>query len=356
MQEHFDPTQHNKPRMGRWVAEAIWPSPNVRGRKVHLGDSRLNDAPQSGQKVVATPASVGQASGVFCPGMRIDNELAGDQSGDDANSVCFDLPLDQPLELLGRAVLNIAFTANAPNAQIIARLCDVSPDGVSQRITYRPFNLTHNTSHETPEALVPGQKYTASFALNECAHRIKAGHTLRLALSNSYWPIIWPAPTPTEITLDLAECSLELPVRTTAQEVEPCAPADLPEAAAVAVESLRAPDARAITETQPDGSIVQETFDDFGATRDLDHGMEVGSHVTTRYTIHPDDPATAKFEAQWNFTFKRGDWQVEIDTENTMTCDAEDFFLHRKLRAAEGAAKTEVMTKEWSETVSRGLL
>ncbi|MCP5086834.1 MAG: glutaryl 7-ACA acylase, partial [Rhodobacteraceae bacterium] len=91
-------------------------------------------------------------------------------------------------------------------------------------------------------------------------------------------------------------------------------------------------------------------------TRDPYHGMIAGSHVAMRYAIHPENPATARFDEQWNFTFERGDWQVEIDTENTMTCDAANFYLHRKLRATEGAEKTEVLTKEWSVTVPRGLL
>jgi len=356
MQEHFNPTQANKPRKGRWIAEENWPSPNVDTQTVWLGDGELVDTPQHGQHGVATPAHLGQASGVFCPGMRVNNELAGDQSGDDALSVCFDLPLDTPMELLGRAVLKVAFTSDAPVAQIVARLCDVAPSGVSQRISYRAFNLTHHIGHDTPNALAPDQRYTAEIALNECAHHLRAGHTLRLALSNSYWPIIWPAPTPTKITLDLAGCSLDLPVRSVTVEPAPCAP-DVPQPfPTLASETLRAAYAQASTVAQDDGMIVQETFDDYGAVRHPDHGMEVGSHVTTRYAIHPDDPATAKFQSLWNFTFKRGDWQVEIDTENTMTCDAQHFFVHRKLRATEGAQQTEVLTKEWSKTIPRGHL
>ncbi|MFY9238044.1 MAG: CocE/NonD family hydrolase [Roseovarius sp.] len=356
MQEHFNPTAQNKPRHGRWIAEAEWPSPNVTEHSFYLGNSRLEQQPQSGDCVVSTPAHVGQASGVFCAGMRIDNELPGNQSGDDTLSVCFDLTLDAPLELLGRAIFNIAFTSDAPVAQIMVRLCDVSPDGVSQRISYRPLNLTHHTSHETPEALVPGQRYNASIALNECAHRIQSGHTLRLALSNSYWPIVWPSPTATTLTLDLAECSLDLPVRTVSTEIATSAPAAPQEFPTLGADNLREPAATARTETLADGMIVQETFDDYGATRDPHHGLEVGSHVTTRYVIHPDDPTAAQFDSAWAFTFQRGDWRVEIETENSMTCDATNFYLHRNLRAVEGTEKTEVLTKEWSQTIPRGLL
>ena len=39
-----------------------------------------------------------------------------------------------------------------------------------------------------------------------------------------------------------------------------------------------------------------------------------------------------------------------------MTCDADSFYLHRKLRATEGADKSEVLTKEWRETLPRRFL
>jgi hypothetical protein len=356
MQEHFDPTPQNKPRKGRWIAEAAWPSANVTQRVLHLGAGTLSDTPQSGEITVSTPAHVGQASGYFCPGMRVDNELAGDQRDDDALSVCFDMPVDVPLELLGRAKLTIAFSVDAPVAQIVARLCDVSPAGVSQRITYRPFNLTHHSSHETPQALVPGERYTASFELNACAHRLKEGHILRFALSNSYWPIVWPSPSSTSIKLDLAACSLDLPVRSVSDEINPCAPGDPRAFPILDVDVLRTPASSSTTATTELGVVVQDSFDDFGATRDLGHRMETGSHVKTRYTIHLNDPTATCFDAHWQFTFRRGDWQVAIETENTMTCDAENFYLHRKLHAVEGAARTEVLTKEWSKTIPRGLL
>ena len=82
----------------------------------------------------------------------------------------------------------------------------------------------------------------------------------------------------------------------------------------------------------------------------LDH-IAIG--VIEKIWLHP---ATARFQSLWNFAFKREDWQVDIRTENTMTCDAENFYLHRKLRATEGANRTDVLTKEWSQTIPRGHL
>jgi hypothetical protein len=357
MQEHFNPTKQNGPRQGRWVAEQDWPSPQVHDRVMCLGANGFTDTPAKGQRKVASLAHVGQAGGYFCPGMRIDNELPADQSGDDALSVCFETdPLAAPLELLGRARVRIAFTVDKPVAQLVARLCDVSPQGVSQRVSYRPLNLCHHTSHEKPEPLVPGRVYHAEIVLNECAHRLRAGHRLRLALSTSYWPIVWPTPELAAVTLQLEQCSLVLPVREVADEINPANPGPAQSFPTLDAQPLRKSEGRSERRILADGTVVLDTFDDYGKTRDPDHGLICGSHVAMHYGVHPDDPASATFQTRWNFTFERDGWRVAIDTECAMRCDTQNFYLTRKLRATEGANETEVLTREWSETIPRGLL
>ncbi|WP_170413234.1 CocE/NonD family hydrolase [Ruegeria arenilitoris] len=357
MQEHFNPTAHNSPRQGRWIAEATWPSPHVSEQVWHLTKGGFSQESTSGTVAIASPCHIGADGGYFCAGMRIDNELAGDQARDDALSVCFDsAPLQAPLELLGRAKLKFQFSVDQPVAQLVARLCDVSPDGVSQRISYRSLNVCHYHSHETPQTLEPGQIYEAEIALNECAHHLRGGHVLRLALSTSYWPIVWPAPNSAEVTLHLQDCALHLPVREVTREIHASEPGPAQTYPVLEAEPLRTPSAQSERMMTDDGRVVLETFDDYGKTRDPYHDLIVGSDVRMHYGIHPDDPATAVFETAWNFTFERADWQVAISTECRMTCDAQNFYLYRKLRATEGADEIEVLTQEWSETVPRGLL
>ncbi len=403
--EHDEaPSSLYGPRAGRWVGEAAWPSPNVGSRTLHLGISSdtlshrraassdaesqppppgadempsaphtiskpkcsetprrgpsagtLSAEPGTGERVVSTPHHVGIAAACFCPGMRIDSELAADQAPDDAASACFDTDaLEAPLELMGRPVVEIAFSADRPVAQLCFRLCDVAPGGVSQRITYRAFNPAHHAGPEAPAALKPGRTYRAHIALNECAHRLRIGHRLRLAVSTSYWPVIWPAPTAAEVTLHLAQCRLILPERGAADEFDPAAPGRPAEFPVQAAEPLREPVNRTERRIAPDGTHVLETFDDFGASRDLEHGLENGSHVEQRYSIHPDDPLSARHEARWRHEFRRGDWSVRIDTESVMTSDAASFHLAREVTAWEG--DTIVIARRWGENVPRGLL
>ena len=356
MQEHFDPKKTYNARKGRWIAEEKWPSPNVKARVLHLQEGKLGDYADDITVQVATPANVGEASGYFCPGMRIDNELAGDQARDDTLSQCFDLVLDAPLEIMGRPRLKIAFRVDQPVAQIVARLCDVSPEGVSQRITYRPFNLTHHASHRTPSALVPEQLYEIDFELNACAHRLREDHTLRLALSTSYWRIVWTAPTPTVVMVECKDSFLTLPVRSVNTELEPANPGPPEPFPLLEAEVLRETSSTSTTTTSADGFVALGTFDDFGATRDPRHGLVSDSQVHVHYVIHPDQPASAKMTTDWLFRYQRDDWQVQIKTRSSMSCDATSFFLHRKLTATEGADNKEVLTKEWSQTIPRGLM
>ena len=355
MQEHDAPSPEFKPRAGRWIAEAAWPSATVASRTLHLTGAGLGQAPGSGECEVSTSLRVGRNAAHWCPGMRIGGELAGDQAEDDALSVCFDTPqLDAPLELLGRAEAEIAFTVDRPAAQLCLRLCDVAPGGVSQRITYRALNLTHDPTHEAAAPLRPRRLYRARIAFNQCAHRLRLGHRLRLAVSTSYWPVIWPSPEATAVTLRLANCRLVLPERRATQEIDPAAPAAPRPFPRLDAAVLREPANRVEYRLEDGGAQVRESVDDFGVTRDPDHGLEAGSQVAQRYAIRPGDPLSARHEVSWRDELRRSDWWVQIDSENVMTCDAGTFTLDRKVVARERGVV--LRERHWREDIPRGLL
>ena len=355
IQEHGAPSPHYDAQPGRWVAEAAWPSPTVEPVTLHPTEAGLAREPGGGTAEVASPQQVGDAAGYYCPGMRVEHELPDDQSRDDALSLCFDgAALDAPLEILGAPEVELAFTVDRPQALLALRLCDVAPDGVSERVSYRPFNLAHRDSHETPTALEPGCRYTARVRLNHCGHRLRSGHRLRLALSTCYWPMIWPSPEAARVTLYLEDCRLILPVRRT-EEGEPESAPDPPRPyESLAAEVLREPGSRTGRETRADGTLVLTTFDDFGAARDPGHGLIAGSTVEQVFSIHPEDPLSARAEARWQFTLGRDDWRVRIESGNTMTATKKAFCLTRRVEAYEGDAL--VFEKDWSEEIPRDCL
>ncbi len=347
----FDaPSTRLGPRSGAWVAAEAGAA---RDRVLHLAPGRLSESPGQGEAVVDTPLAVGRGAAYFCPGIRIDNELAADQAEDDAASLAFDtLPLEAPLALLGRPELELSFVSDRPVAQLCARLCDVAPDGRSLRIAYRAFNLCHHSGHDRPEPLVPGRRIRARMPLNALGHRLAPGHRLRLALSTSYWPVIWPAPERARIALDLADCRLHLPE--TAARPDPAAdpgpPRALPESD---VETVAPPASERLQRSEPDGRVVLETRDDFGELRHP-HGLVEGHTVASRYEIREGDPLSARHETDWVYRFARAGWSVRIESTGEMTCSAEAFRLVREVRAFEGPER--VFARRWEETIPRGLL
>ncbi|MBY8976420.1 CocE/NonD family hydrolase [Rhodobacteraceae bacterium NNCM2] len=352
-QEHDNPSRLYGPAKGVWKAEREWPSPDVSETTLSLTAEGLSTAPGTGTMTVASDLRVGQTAAYFTPGMRIDNELSGDQAPDDALSTCFDAaPAAEAFEILGRPRVKLAFTVDQPVAQICARLCDVSPDGVSQRITYRPLNLNHFNGNDAPEMLEPGQVYHVEIALNECSHKLKAGHRLRLALSTSYWPIIWPSPRDTRITLHLADCALGIPVRETSVEADPLPPGPPRKIEGYKGERLREPRSEFTAREGDGGEIRIETFDDYGMARDPDHGIAVGSEVSQIYAITRGDPTSAWQEARWLFQFRRPGWEVDIETNSRMTATVTHFMMERRVIASQDGKV--LLDRKWAEELPRG--
>src|SRR5581483_1506909 len=68
-------------------------------------------------------------------------------------------------------------------------------------------------SHESPTPLEPHKRYRIRLQLRDRAHSFKVGNRVRVAVSSTQWPLIYPAPEAATLTLYCGRCELELPVR-----------------------------------------------------------------------------------------------------------------------------------------------
>jgi uncharacterized protein len=337
------PARWHAERPGRWIAEKVWPSPEIGIMEMPI--TGLGRRPM----IIASPQTCGLAGGEYFP-FTFGPELPGDQRSDDALSLCVEAPTqDDAIDILGAPELLVTLSADKPQANIAVRLCDVHPDGASELISYGVLNLTHRNSHEFPEPLVPGKVYTARVILDQCAYRLPAGHRLRVAISNAYWPMIWPSPEPT--CLQLESALLRVPVRRPSEGDEVSFPA--PEAAAPwRTETLRpAKSERIVEHDQKTGTVTLKIADDFGEVRDLDHGLATGHTAEERWTIHPEDPLSAQAETHWTQTLSRPDWSVRTETWSTMRADRSHFHLTGRIEAYEGDAL--VFARDFQESVPR---
>ncbi|SMH53313.1 CocE/NonD family hydrolase [Mesorhizobium australicum] len=343
------PAYWHPERPGRWIAEGQWPSPDISMRALHLTAWGLAETPSPFLRLVASPQDCGLATGEYFP-FNFGPELPGDQRPDDALSVCFDgEALDEALDIVGAPSIELAFTPDRPQANLCVRLCDVHPDGASELISYGLLNLTHRASHESPEPLRPGASADATVVLDQCAYRVPAGHRLRIAISTSYWPAIWPSPQ---------AASIELTAGTLALPVRPLAKGDgwrfeAPQAASAwQVEELRPPSSeRRIERDLETGLVTVVVANDFGEVRDLDHGLVSGSRMSERWTIRPDDPLSARAEIWWEQTLGRGDWSVRTEARSAMRSDPEHFHLTARLDAWEDHAT--VFGRDFAASIPR---
>jgi len=341
-------------RPGRWIAEPRWPSPDIETRTLLLGEaSMLGGNSGSALKAplaIRSPQDCGMAGGEYCA-IWLGPELPGDQREDDAKSACFDSPrLEEPLEIVGAPAIRLTLSADRPAAMVAVRLCDVQPDGASTRITYGVLNLCHRNGHEFPEAIKPGELMHVELQLDDIAYRVKAGNKVRVVISSTYWPLVWTSPE--EATLTLHEGSLALPVRQASGERDEWE-FTTPEAApAWRIETLRESSNLREVEADPKTDLVTLTIvDDFGETRDLDHGLTVGGVARETWRIHPDDPLAAYGETHWTQTLSRDAWSVRTETFTKMSADKANFTLHGRIEAYEG--ETLVFERDFHETIPR---
>ena len=204
---------------GRWVGEKAWPSQRIKLKNFRLnpdgiGTKKGKDIP----RVTVSPQTLGMAGGEWCPyGTGGDGpEFPGDQRFDDGASICFDgEPLDDTVEILGAPIVTLDLSVDQPQAFVAVRLNDVKPDGSVSRATYGILNLTHRNGHNRVSSLQPGRRYQVDLQLNDTAYAFQPGHRIRVAVSTTYWPMIWPSPEPVELTLHTGTSTLALPVRPT---------------------------------------------------------------------------------------------------------------------------------------------
>jgi hypothetical protein len=125
-----------------------------------------------------------------------------EQTEDDARSLIFDTgPLPEALEIAGESTLILTLSTDMPDAAITAKLCDVAPDRSSTFITSGWLRLSHRDGHDTPSPPASGETYKIKIELWPIDYLIQAGHRLRLAISLSDFPRLFPLPHQGKIQL-----------------------------------------------------------------------------------------------------------------------------------------------------------
>lgn len=349
--DSMPPSRRIDERPGRWASEPGWPSSRISEDTLSLAADGLGGEERAGEALLSSVQTVGAQGQRFCPGLRDLYEMADDQSADDALSLCFDgAPLAEGIDVVGAPRVELRLRPDAPQGFVVVRLCDLRPDGTSAFITMGVLNLTHRYGHDRVDPMAPGVQHDVTVQLNDIAYHLPVGHRLRVALSTSYWPMIWPAAQPLTLRLGMGASRLHLPLRPDDGALAPQfgPPEDVREGRA---ESLRPADSQRHEEVLADGTRRLRIVTDGGCERQVSTGLENARHIDEVWEIHPEDPLSARMEVHWRKELGRGEWQTRTESCTEVTCDATHFHVRAWLRAFENGRR--LYEKGWNFSLPR---
>ncbi|MEU7020566.1 CocE/NonD family hydrolase [Streptomyces sp. NPDC046203] len=354
---------------GRWVTDPAWPSPHV---------TPVAYALRGVPVVVDSPQHTGLDAGRFLP-CGDDGDPPPDQRAEDAYSACFDFPVPgagaggeegggggeaggeggdgrgAAIEILGRPAVRLSLRAHAPTGQVVARLCDVAPDGTSTLVTRGALNLSARYGRDRAVEADVGAWEDYVFELNGTGHAFPPGHRIRLAVSSAYWPWLWPQPDTGGFTLDPAGSSLTLPLRARTEDAvefgEPEQAAPLGVSRPATLEEPR-PE-RLVVRDVAKGEWRLEDGPRRGGTRVHPDGLEFTEDAVETYTIDEKDPLSARTRSRWSIRLHRPEtaWDVRIETRSEIACDADAFLTSDEVICREG--EEVVFHRTWEERIPR---
>jgi len=193
-----DPSLDNVP--GEWRREDSWPPKNAQASSLFLQPNHLlaATAPQEDRHQLKYVPSIGVEAGFWW------GELLSDVRPVDAFSLVYDsAPLTEDVAILGRPHALLRASATAPLADWFARLSDVALDGTVTQITGAGINGAQRDSMSEPHDLEPGKIYTLDIEMHLTSWVFPKGHRIRVAISNSLWPMMLPTPYSMTTSLEL---------------------------------------------------------------------------------------------------------------------------------------------------------
>ncbi|RLV56291.1 CocE/NonD family hydrolase [Aeromicrobium phragmitis] len=360
----IDTGVENDPALRAWVNDPEPPAPFVEERSGAWVGVPWHDEPEhrewalgDGRALVRSPWATGQDAGRFFPfGNR--GDLPPDQRAEDGRSICLDLEIGEtPIDLLGNGTVRLRVRSTHDRGHVIVRLCDVAPDGSSTLVTRGVLNLLKRDGMDRVSPLEPGEDVDVEVPLISAGYRFATGHRLRVALSNHYWPWVWPHAVDDTLEVDLSASSLRLPLVDSAAVPVGFEPPEHARPLAISVPD-GAEDSRPERLVRYDvarGETVLEVDPGYGGTRQYPDGLSFLESAEEVYTVREGDPSSPRAESHWRLRLANDGWAADVETWSTITCDAESFIVENRVlaHAERGAQRELVADRVFRDVVPR---
>lgn len=336
IQAWIEPSSWYAWRPGRWVANDV---PTAATAQVwHICAHGLDSTPHPNDaetRTIGTTLRHGADAGMWCSYAQ-PGDYAPDQRGEDGRGLAFDTPVvTTAYDVLGFPDVTLRLSASHVLAQVVVRLCAVSPDGASLLVSRGVLNLTHRHGHDVVADTAVTTVETVTVRLNAVGYRIEPGWRWRLVIAPAYWPHVWPSPTLVTLQIALNGSSLSLPVRQPQLDDATAADRFGP------VQATPITDVRVV---RPHERQRYERFDQVtgewqlhdeqdAGVLEIRDGLHYAHRSADRYMIVEGDPLSARSVCEHTIVIERGDWQTRVETSSELTCDATHFHVTNRVQA-----------------------
>ena len=221
LQEGLPPQGSYPFRPGCSVTEPVWPPSLDQKNRYHtlaLDNSKMSLVENETDKNVVIPDCSkvvlydgrSRLAGMKWYTYGASDELPGNQQNADKYGLCwYSEAFDQDVAILGQPTLHYTVAVeNSDTSVLIARLCDVFPDGRSTLVSHGALNLKHYKGHGPDEvtALEPKKEYKVKVNFMATSCIVQKGHKLSLGISSCYYPLIWPSKDPVQLRIRTGTC------------------------------------------------------------------------------------------------------------------------------------------------------
>ncbi|MFN7966798.1 MAG: CocE/NonD family hydrolase [Acidobacteriota bacterium] len=360
------PGEDAKQVPGYWV-QSDW-KPNarasVRWQLLSGGVLGHTDRTSAGPATLtrAVAPATGTAAGVWW------GEPTADMQHDVEGCFVFDsAPLSKPITVAGFPNVVLRIGSSSPVATFSTRLEDRARDGRVALVTGALQPGTQRVSREAPKPMPTDRPVRLQFNLHATSWTFGAGHQVRLTVCGAQFPMAWPGPANSTLTLTVdAESSLELPTLRNCNEAdvasEECLetmPSPLlfrPEPRA------ERPDAKELSggDWPAAGTVTRDTKR--GVVRYEWRGNEpwqIGqqrfhTEEQYRYEVSTTDSAHASFFGQIRDAFEAKAGRFTLETKFDVRSDATTFYVTVTRTVWRG--KQKFREKVWAKSLPRGLM
>jgi hypothetical protein len=176
-----------------------------------------------------------------------------------------------------------------------------------------------------------------------------------VAISNTYWPLVWPSPETVTLTVFAGASGFILPVR--APRAEDAKLPELPpeESAQPMARTTLVPGglARTLDHVAATDEYVETIANDSGTYRIDAIDLEFSETSTHRWSVRSDDPLSARGETAATVRRKRGAWSIRTETRTVMSVTKDTWVIAATLEAFEGERR--VFSRTWDTAIPRDL-